>query len=324
MREIRYTDAAREALLEEMRRDERIILLGTHVRTAIANGGITAGLLEEFGEERVLDTPVAEAALAGIAAGAAVAGYRPFVVVGDLGYALSLMDQVCNQAAKIHYTTNGQLRAPVVYWFETSFRGWGVHHAQAIHALWCHLPGLKVAMPSIPADAKGLIKAAIRDENPVAVIAHPNLFGTSGPLPDGEQLVQLGKARSMRRGNDITLVTCGWFVQRALEAAEVLANEGVSAEVLDLRSLVPLDWATLTASAETTGRVVVYDQGHRSCGIAVTVAAGIQERAFRSLKAPVGVVAAADVPIPFNLTLEDQVVPTVDRLIQAARGCMSY
>ena len=324
MREIKYTDAAREALLEEMRRDERIIVLGTHVRTAIANGGITAGLLKEFGEARVFDTPVAEAASTGIAAGAAVAGLRPFVVVGDLGYALSSMDQVCNQAAKIHYTTNGQMKVPVVYWFETSFSSWGVHHAQAIHALWCHLPGLKVVMPAMPADAKGLIKAAIRDENPVAVIAHPNLFGTSGPLADGEQQMELGKAKTVRSGKDITLVTCGWFVRRALEAAETLASEGVSAEVIDLRSLVPLDWASLTAATEATGRVIVYDQGYRNCGIAVTVAAGIQERAFRSLKAPVGVVAAEDVPIPFNLALEDQVIPTVDRLVQAARACLRY
>jgi pyruvate dehydrogenase E1 component beta subunit len=324
MREIRYTEAVREALREEMRTDERIILLGTHVRTAIANGGITAGLLEEFGQERVMETPVAEAAMAGIAAGAAVAGYRPFVVVGDLGYALSLMDQVCNQAAKIFYTTNGQMRVPVTYWFETSYRGWGVHHAQAIHALWCHLPGLKVAMPATAADAKGLTKAAIRDENPVAVIAHPSLFSVAGPVPDGEHLVQLGTANAIRRGNDITIVTCGWFVQRALEAAELLTKEDISAEVLDLRSLAPLDWARLTTSAEATGRVVVYDQGHRSCGIAVTVAAGIQERAFRSLRAPVSVVAAEDVPVPFNLALEDHVVPTVDRLVHAARACLNY
>ncbi|MBI4523527.1 MAG: alpha-ketoacid dehydrogenase subunit beta [Deltaproteobacteria bacterium] len=324
MREVRYTEAVREALQEEMRRDERVIVLGTHVRTAIANGGITAGLLEEFGPERVMDTPVAEAALAGIAAGAAVAGYRPFIVIGSLGYALSLMDQVCNQAAKMHYTTDGEISVPVTYWFETSYRGWGVHHAQAIHALWCHLPGLKVAMPSLASDAKGLTKAALRDDNPVAVIAHPNLFGTTSVISDSEQLMELGTAKIVRQGSDITLVACGWFMQRALEAAEKLAVEGVSAEVLDLRSLVPLDWATLTASAEATGRVIVYDQGHRSCGIAVTVAAGIQERAFRSLKAPVVVVATADVPIPFNLALEDRVVPTVDNLVQAAKACLSY
>lgn len=224
----------------------------------------------------------------------------------------------------MHYTTNGQTKVPVVYWFETSYRGWGVHHAQAIHALWCHLPGLKVVMPSIAADAKGVIKAAIRDDNPVAVIAHPNLFGTSSPLFDEEHLVQLDSANVVRQGKDITLISCGWFVQHALAAAEILAAEGVSAGVVDLRSLAPLDWITLTASVEATGRVVVYDQGHRSCGIAVTVAAGLQERTFRSLRAPVKVVTTEDVPVPFNLAMEDRVVPTVDRLIQAARECLSY
>jgi pyruvate/2-oxoglutarate/acetoin dehydrogenase E1 component len=322
--QVQFAAAVREALREEMRRSEQVIVLGTYVTTGLHNGGITAGLLREFGPKRVVDTPVAEAALAGIAAGAAMAGFRPFVDVGTLGYALSLMDQVLNQAAKMHYASNGQLAVPVVYWFETCLGGWGVHHSQAIHALLCHLPGLKVVMPAAADDAKGLLKQAMRYDNPVAVVAHPSLFRTTSPIPAGEHLVEIGKARVVRPGADVTVIASGWCVPRALAAAATLADDGVSVEVVDLRSLAPIDWATLAACAETTGRVVVYDQGHRTCGIASTVAAGLQERVFRSLKAPVGVVAAADVPVPFNPALEAQVIPSAEPLVAALRACLSY
>jgi acetoin:2,6-dichlorophenolindophenol oxidoreductase subunit beta len=324
MPDVRFTVAVRDALREEMQRSTRVIVLGPYARSGVQNGGITAGLAEEFGEQRVLNTPVGEAALAGIAAGAALAGFRPFVDVGALGFALSLLDQVTNQAAKVHYLSNGQLAVPAVYWFETCHRGWGVHHAQAIHALLCHLPGLKVVMPSTPYDAKGLVKAALRDENPVAVLAHPELYAVTADVPAGDYAVEIGTARVARSGRDLTLVACGWAVQRAVMVANTLATEGVSVEVVDLRSLVPLDWTTLIASAEMTGRVVVCDQGHRSCGIAATVAAGLQEKAFRSLKAPVGLVTAADVPVPFNLALEDAVMPTEEQLLASARACLRY
>jgi acetoin:2,6-dichlorophenolindophenol oxidoreductase subunit beta len=177
-------------------------------------------------------------------------------------------------------------------------------------------------MPSNPADAKGLTKAAIRDHNPVAIVAHPNFFTVRGPVPDGEHLTGIGTAAVVRQGKDITLVACGLFVERALQAANVLAEEGVSVEVVDLRTLSPLDSATLIASAKSTGRVVVCDQGHRSCGIAVTAAAEIQEKAFASLKVPVAIVTSGDAPIPFNTMLEDQLTPTVQSLVDAARSCL--
>lgn len=323
MRELTVAGAMREALREEMQRDEAILLLGGYVRTGEHNSGTTAGLLEEFGDERVIDTPIAEAALAGIAAGAAIAGLRPIVNIGNLGFALAVLDQVSNQAAKAHYTFNGQVSVPVVYWFETALRGWGVHHAQAIYAMFCHMPGLKVVVPSTPHDAKGLLKSALRDDNPVAFVIHPELYARAGAVEEGEYLVEIGQARLAREGADLSIVTSGWFVPRALEVAEHLAAEGLSVEVVDLRSLVPLDWATVTSSARKTGRVVVYDQGHFSCGVGATIAAGIQQRVFRSLKAPVRVLTSADVPVPYDLGLEEQVVPSTDKLVRAARECLA-
>jgi pyruvate/2-oxoglutarate/acetoin dehydrogenase E1 component len=319
VRDTTMGEAVREALREEMLRNPDVVVLGPYARGGAFNGGITRGLVEEFGEERVLDTPASEAALAGLAAGLAAAGLRPFVDVGNFGFAFSLLDQVSNQVAKAHYTFNGQLSLPAVYWFETAYRGWGVHHSQAVYALLAHLPGLKLAVPSNARDVKGQLRRALRGKDPVAFMVHPELLPSTAPVEETEYFVRIGDARVARAGADVTIVTCGWFVPRALEAAETLGQEGISAEVVDLRSLVPLDWDIVLSSVQKTGRAVVYDQGHYTCGVAVTVAAGIQERVFRALRGPVRVVAAADVPVPYNLRLEDAVVPSTARLLGVVR-----
>jgi pyruvate dehydrogenase E1 component beta subunit len=309
--------AVRDTLAGEMRRDESIVVLGSYVRSGGFNGGITSGLFEDFGDKRVIDTPTAEAALAGVAAGLAAAGMRPFVDVGNLGFALSLLDQVSNQVAKARYTFDGRLSLPAVYWFETAYGGWGVHHSQAIYALLAHLPGLKVAVPSSGADAAGQLMDALSGDDPVAFVVHPDLLPR--PSAPSARPVRIGQAAVSRTGDQVTIVSSGLFAIRALEAAEKLAKEGIRAEVIDLRSLVPLDWETVLVSVEKTGRAAIYDQGHYTCGMAVTLAAGIQERLFGRLSAPVGVVATADVPVPYSVELESEIVPTVDRLIIAVR-----
>ncbi|MBI2756840.1 MAG: alpha-ketoacid dehydrogenase subunit beta [Chloroflexi bacterium] len=313
MGELKLLDAVRAALQEEMRRDRRVILMGGDVRTS--SSGLSAGLVEEFGEKRLVDMPIAEAAMAGMATGAAMVGLRPVLDLGNLGFSLTGMDQITNEGPKIHYKFNGQLSVPVVYLFQYAARGWGAQHDQAIYALLGHMPGLKIVLPSTPRDAKGLVKAAIRDDNPVAVCIALDLMASTGPVPDTDECVDIGTANILRSGADLSIFASGAMVSRALEAAGIMAIRGVSVEVVDVRSLVPLDWDTLTRSVRKTGRAIVLDQGHFTCGFAPTIAAGIQERAFDALKGPVLSVAALDVPVPYNLTLADEIVPTTTRLV---------
>jgi pyruvate/2-oxoglutarate/acetoin dehydrogenase E1 component len=308
-------DAIREALQEEMRRDQRVMLMGGDVRTSVS--GLTAGLVDEFGGERVVDLPTAEAAMAGLAAGAAMVGLRPVVDFGNLGFSLTGMDQLTNEAPKVHYTFNGRISVPVVCLFTYGSRGWGAHHDQAIYAVLGHMPGMKLVLPSTPRDARGLVKAAIRDDNPVSVCVAHELVTSSGPVPEGEELVAIGTANVVRLGEDVSVFASGAMVSRALAAADHLQSRGVSVEVVDVRSLVPLDWDTLTQSARKTGRAIVYDQGHFTCGFAPTIAAGVQERVFDALAGPVLSVAAPDMPMPYSLTLADEILPTTARLITA-------
>jgi pyruvate dehydrogenase E1 component beta subunit len=308
-------DAIREALQEEMRRDPRVILMGGDVRTSFS--GLTAGLIYEFGEQRLVDLPTAEAAMAGMAAGAAMAGLRPVLDLGNLGFSLTGMDQITNEGPKIHYKFNGQISVPVVLLLIYASRGWGAHHDQAIYALLGHMPGMKIVLPSTPRAAKGLVKAAIRDDNPVSVCVAQELVATAGSVPDTDEVIDIGTANVVRAGEDFSVFACGAMVARALQAAEQLHSRGVSVEVVDVRSLVPLDWDTLTQSARKTGRVIVYDHGHFTCGFAPTIAAGVQERVFDALKGPVLSLAALDVPMPYSLTLADEIVPTTTKLIAA-------
>jgi pyruvate dehydrogenase E1 component beta subunit len=313
MRVLKLQDAIREGLQEEMRRDERVILLGGDVRTS--NSGLTAGLVHEFGKKRLIDLPTAENAMAGLATGAAMAGLRPVLDLGNLGFSLTGMDQITNGGPKVYYKFGGQVSVPVVFLFLFSAHGWGAQHDQAIYAVLGHMPGLKVVLPSTPADAKGLVKAAIRDDNPVALCVAQDLIATTGPVPDGDAVVPIGTASVVRAGEDVSVFASGAMVPRALAAAEQLAERSVSIEVVDVRSLVPLDWNTLVQSARKTGRAIVYDHGHYTCGFGPTIAAGVQERAFEALKGPVRTLAALDVPMPYNLTLADEIVPSTQRLL---------
>jgi len=282
---------------------------------------VSRGLLEEFGPQRVVDTPIAELGFAGIGVGAAMGGLRPVVEFMTWNFALLALDQIVNSAAKIFYMSGGQLPIPIV------FRGpngaalqLAAQHSQAWESWLAHIPGLKVVSPATPADAKGLLKSAIRDNNPVVVLEGEMLYNTKGEVPDGEHLVPIGAADVKRPGNDLTIVCHSKTVVPALRAADLLAGEhGVSAEVVDLRSLRPLDEATLLASVAKTGRCVVAEEGWPHCGIGAQVVDVIQREAFDSLDAPVVRVTQADVPMPYNKQLERAAKPSPERIVAAAR-----
>jgi acetoin:2,6-dichlorophenolindophenol oxidoreductase subunit beta len=312
-REISLAQAVNEALAEELRRDPSVFVIGEDVAEAGTPFKVMSGLVEEFGPERVIDSPISEAGITGIGLGAAMTGMRPVVDIMFGDFITLVMDQLVNQAAKIHYMSGGRLKAPLT--LRTTLgatRRSAAQHSQSLHAWAAHMPGLKVALPSTPYDAKGLLKTAIRDDNPVVLFEDKMMFAVKGPVPDGEYTLPLGVADVKREGEDVTIVATSSMVYVALEAADLLAEEGVSAEVVDPRTLVPLDREALVASALKTGRVVVVDEGHRSYGASAELAAVIAEGAFWELDAPVARAGAMDVPVPFSPVLEDQTVPTAE------------
>jgi pyruvate/2-oxoglutarate/acetoin dehydrogenase E1 component len=319
-----YRQAIREALAEEMRRDPTVIVMGEDVGAA---GGVfkqTEGLLAEFGAARVIDTPISEAGAFGVAVGAAMTGLRPVVEVMFGDFLTLVMDQLVNQAAKVHYMSAGGFRVPLV--LRTTIgtgANLGPQHSQSLHA-WCaHIPGLKVVLPATPADAKSLLKAAIRDDNPVVVFEDRFSYTMTGPAPDEDAVVPLGRAAIARAGRDATVVAVGGMVRVALKAAELLAAEDISVEVIDPRSLVPLDVETLIASVRKTNRALVVDLGHRSYGVTGEIAATLGEEAFDWLDAPVLRLGAADVPIPVSRTLEPLTVPDAARIAEMLRTLVS-
>jgi pyruvate dehydrogenase E1 component beta subunit len=320
-RTITYAEAIREAIQEEMRDDPSVVLLGEDVAGFGGVYKVTEGLLAEFGPQRVLDTPISEAGFTGLGVGAAMTGTRPIVEImfGDfLGLA---MDQIVNQAAKIRYMSSGAWSVPMV--IRTTMgagRRTAAQHSQSLHSVFAHFPGLKVCAPSDPYDAKGLIKAAIRDPDPVLVFEHKLLYRELGVVPSGDYSVTLGEAAVRRPGADVTIVAVSRMVSLALAAAEQLAGAGVDAEVIDVRTLVPLDVATPAASVEKTGRCVIVDEGHHLYGATAELAASIGRAAFFHLEAPIERVACLDIPIPFSPDLEDAVVPDVQRIVAAARA----
>jgi pyruvate/2-oxoglutarate/acetoin dehydrogenase E1 component len=323
-REITIGQAVREALAEEMRRDPSVFLLGEDVAEAGTPFKVLKGLLEEFGPERVMDTPISEAGFTGIALGAAMTGMRPVVDIMFGDFLTLVMDQVVNQAAKVHYMSGGKLRAPLVVRATLgATRRSAAQHSQSLHAWVSHVPGLKVALPSTPADAKGLLKTAIRDDSPVVFFEDKMTWNVSGPVPEGEHLVPFGVADVKRAGRDLTVVATSSMVHVALAAADVLAAEGIEAEVVDPRTTTPLDVETLVASARRTGRVIVVDEGHRSYGVTAEIASTIAEGAFYHLDAPVQRMGAMDVPIPFSPVLEDVTVPTPEALAERARALVA-
>jgi len=321
MRQISYSQALNEALREEMERDERVFLMGEDIGVYGGAYGVTRGLIDIFGEKRVRDTPISEAAIGGAAVGAAMAGTRPVAEIMYVDFTPLAMDQIANQGAKNRYMFGGKTIVPMVIRTEGGTgRGIAAHHSQSLEALWVHFPGIYVVMPATPYDAKGLLKTAIRDDNPIMFIEHKMLYGTKGPLPEEEHLIPLGVADVKREGEDVTVITYSRMVLRALEAAETLAEEGISVEVVDLRTLKPLDTGTIVRSVQKTGRVVVVYEGYKTGGFGAEVVARINEVAFDWLDAPVVRLGGADVPIPMSQPLEEVAIPRVVDIVEAVRG----
>ncbi len=324
VRELTLGQAVNEALAEEMRRDPAVFIIGEDVAEAGSPFKVLKGLVEEFGPARVMDAPISEPGFTGIALGAAMTGMRPVVDIMFGDFMTLVMDQVVNQAAKVHYMSGGKLKAPMV--IRTTLgatRRSAAQHSQSLHAWVSHVPGLKVALPSTPYDAKGLMKSAIRDESPVVVFEDKMNWTLRGPVPAEDYTVPLGVADVKRPGRDVTVVATSSMVQVALEAARVVAGEGIDVEVIDPRTTVPLDVEMLVASARKTSRVIVVDEGHRAYGVTGEIAAAITEGAFYHLDAPVQRVGAMDVPVPFSPVLEDQTVPSPEAVAQRARDLMA-
>ena len=309
-----------KAVNEEMRRDDTIFLLGEDVAEAGTPFKILSGLVEEFGPDRIIDTPIAEPGFMGIAVGAAMTGSRPIVDLMFGDFIFLIMDQLCNQAAKTHYMSGGKLKVPLV--LRTNMgatRRSAAQHSQSLHALVAHIPGLKVALPSSAYEAKGLMKTAIRDNNPVVIFEDKLMYNDKAPVPEEEYLIPFGEANILREGTDITLIGTSSMVQVAEKAADILAEEGISAEVIDPRTIVPLDEETLLKSVIKTSRAIVIDEGHQSFGVTSEIASRLNEKAFYHLDAPVKRIGAMDVPIPFSPALEDITVPTPEGVAEAAR-----
>ena len=321
MRTITYCQALNEALREEMARDERIILLGEDIGIHGGAFGVTRGLLQEFGPIRVRNTPVSEAAIAGVAVGAAITGFIPVAEIMYIDFMTIAMDQIVNQAAKMRYMFGGKISVPVVFRTQGGAgRGNAAQHSQSLEAWFAHVPGLKVVMPATPLDAKCLLKAAIRDPDPVVFIEHKVLYGTRGEMPEAgeEPEIPIGVADRKRPGRDLTLVSYSRQVLNCLAAAEELSKRGVEAEVIDLRTLVPLDVATMVASVTKTHRVIVVEEDCKTVGFGAEIVARIVEECFDELDAPVVRIAGEDVPIPYNQKLEALAIPSVERIVVAA------
>jgi len=322
-RELTYRDALNEALHEEMARDPSVCLLGEDVGRYGGPFQVTRGLYDRFGEKRVRDTPISEEGFTGIAVGAAMTGLRPVVEILYIDFSTLAMDQIVNQAAKARYMFGGKARVPLVIRMQGGAgRGNAAHHSQSLEMWYVHIPGLIVIQPSTPYDAKGLLKSAIRDDNPVIFIEHKLLYNTTGPVPAEEYLVPIGVADVKRQGSDVTIVATSRMVLLALNAAEELARQGIEAEVIDPRTLKPLDIQTIVRSVIKTGRLVVVNEGHRTGGFSSEVAACVQREAFDWLDAPIGQVATEDVPLPYNGRLELEAIPSVPDIISAVLGIL--
>jgi pyruvate/2-oxoglutarate/acetoin dehydrogenase E1 component len=321
LRTLTFGDAVREALAEEMRRDERVLIMGEDIAEAGTVFKVLSGLVEEFGTERVLDTPISEAGFTGIAVGAAMTGLRPVVDIMFGDFIGLTMDQMVNQAAKIHYMSGGKWKVPMV--MRTTMgatRRSAAQHSQSLHAWFCHVPGLKVVLPSTPFDAKGLMKTAIRDDNPVAFFEDKMMYKLKGPVPEEDYAIPFGVADIKREGEDLTIVATSSMVQVALGAATLLEAHDISAEVVDPRTLWPLDEETILESVRKTSRAIVMDEGYGRYGVMAELASVIAENAFFDLEAPVKRIGAMHVPIPFSPPLEDATVPTEQSVCEAAQG----
>jgi len=319
-REIMYREALNEALREEMRRDPTVFVMGENIGERGGSFKVTAGLLAEFGPRRVLDTPLAEASFTGAGVGAAITGMRPVVEILFIDFTSLIMDQMVNQAAKFKFMSGGQGRAPLVLRTQGGAgNGLAAQHSQSLEAWFYHVPGLKVVMPSTPYDAKGLLKSAIRDDDPVVFLEHKRLYMNKGPAPAGDYVVELGKGDIKRSGSDVTLIAWSGMVPLALSAAGKLAADGVEVEVVDPRTLSPLDKDLILDSVRRTEHVVIVQEAVRRGGVASDIASIIQEEAFDYLAAPIRIVAGRNIPVPYNLTLEKLCVPREEDVVRAVR-----
>src|SRR5688572_11505847 len=321
VRELTFGDAIKEAIAEEMRRDPTVVLMGEDVAEAGTTFKVLVGLVDEFGKDRVIDTPISEAGFTGLGVGAAMAGMRPIVDIMFGDFMTIIMDQLVNQAAKIHYMSGGRWKVPmVVRCTMGATRRSAAQHSQSLHAWPSHVPGLKVVVPSTPYDAKGLFKAAVRDDNPVVIFEHKISYRkVKGPVPDEDYVIPLGVADVKREGTDITLIALSSMVQVALGVAQMLEEVGISAEVVDPRTTWPLDERTLVESVKKTSRCIVIDEGYGRYGVTGELASVIQEGAFYYLDAPVRRMGAMHVPIPFSPSLEDVTVPSERQVFDVAR-----
>lgn len=318
MAEIRYYEALNQALQEEFARDERVFILGEDVGLVGGTFRVTEGLMAEFGSRRVRDTPIAEAAIVGIAIGAAMAGMRPIAELMTMNFSMVAMDQIVNHASKMRYMFGGQVKLPLVIRAPGGGGSQkGAQHSHSIESWFVNSPGIRVVIPATPYDAKGLLKTSIRSDDPVLFIEHEMLYSTKGEVPDDEYLLPLGVADVKRVGRDVTIVAWSKMLLEALKAAEILSNEGIEAEVVDPRSLDPLDFDTILTSVTRTRRALIAEEGWRNVGVGAEIAARLQEHLFYELDAPVQRVAAADVPTPYARNLERLALPNAQRIVEA-------
>jgi acetoin:2,6-dichlorophenolindophenol oxidoreductase subunit beta len=323
VREIQYVEASVEALREEMRRDPSIIYLGQGIGARGGNFQQSKGLYDEFGASRVRDTPISELGQVGLGVGASMAGSRTVVDIVFLDMIMEAMGQIVEQAATIHYTSNGKIKVPVLIRAAMgAVRSTGPHHSRCFYSWFAHTPGLKVVLPSSAHDEKGLLKTALREDGPVMFIEHKFMYNRKGPVPEGEYLIPFGQANVCRKGSDVTILAMSLMVWRALEAAEKLAGEGISAEVIDPRTIVPLDKQTILDSVKKTGRLVIADEAQAFCGFSAEAAAMVSEEALDYLDAPVRRVCALHTPHPFNPVLEAAMLPSAEKIAAAAREVM--
>ncbi len=319
MAQITYREALNQALREELERDERVFIMGEEVGYFGGAFKVTDGLLAVFGEKRVRDTPISELTIVGAGIGAAMGGLKPIVELMTVNFGLLAMDQIVNNAAKIHYMFGGHAKVPMLIRApQGAGHQLGAQHSQSLEAYFLHCPGVRVVLPATPADAKGLLKSCVRQDDPVIFLEHESLYGVKGEVPDGEYLVPLGKANVMRRGKDVTLISYSKCVYDAMAAADALENQGIDAEVIDLRSLNPLDLGTMLDSVRKTGKAIVIYEGWRTGGAGAEIVAQIQEAAFDHLDAPIERVATIDTPMPYNARLERAALPSPAQIIEVA------
>ena len=319
-----YREALNQALCEEMRRDDRVFLIGEDVGYYQGAFKVSKGFVEEFGPRRVVDTPITELGFTGLAIGAAMAGLRPVVEVMTFNFAILAMDQIVNNAAKIRYMSGGQIGVPMVIRGPGSAaHQLGAQHSQSLEAWFCHVPGLKVVAPATPHDAKGLLKSAVRDENPVIFIEGQLLYPVKGEIGEGDYTIPLGLAEVKRTGTDITIIAYSKMLHQALEAAEILSREGIQAEVVDPRTLRPLDLDTLAASVKKTGKVVIVEEGWPFAGLGAQIAESLYGRVFDYLDGPIVRVTGRDVPMPYARNLEGAAVPDARRVVEAVHQVLN-